>query len=190
MVEDTTNLACFATDATGLWFVLHTKSRQEKIVADNLAQFDIPHFLPLISEVRYYGNRKCAVEEPMFPGYVFLRGTLEQAYQIDRTRRIANILRVADQGGLNWELANLAVAMQRRAVLQPYPYLKSGIRAEVRAGPFRGLQGVIEGRTGLTRLILQVRMLGQGVCIEIDGALLEPLETNSLNPPQSKRAAG
>lgn len=157
------------------WFVLHTRARQEKAVAHYLAQRGIEHFLPLSQQVRYYGRRKLRVELPVFPGYVFLRGSAEQAYEADRTRRLAQIIRVQDQQRLAWELANIRLALDREAVLEPYPHLKAGIRAEVRAGPMKGLQGVVETRHA-DRLVLQVDMLGQAVSVEVDASLLEPLE--------------
>src|SRR5439155_10333768 len=81
----------------GLWYVLHTKSRQEKILADELAARRVEHYLPLIKRPRFYGKRKAVVEEPLFPGYVFLFGDLDHAYVADRTKRVANIITVADQ---------------------------------------------------------------------------------------------
>ncbi len=160
----------------GEWVVLHTKSRQEKILADDLRALGIAHFLPLVKQVRFYGNRKAKVEMPLFPGYVFLRGTMEQAYEADRTKRVARIIPVADQKKIEWELQNLHLALAGDAPLEPYPYLKKGVRVEVRAGPFRGLQGIIEDRVNVQRLILQVDMLGRAVSLEIDGALLEVME--------------
>jgi transcription antitermination factor NusG len=53
--------------------------------------------------------------------------------------------------------------------------LKKGVRVEVRSGPFRGLQGVIEGRASANRLILQVDLLGRAVSLEIDPTLLDPI---------------
>jgi transcription termination/antitermination protein NusG len=160
----------------GDWHVLHTKSRQEKILCEDLAALSIPHYLPLVRSVRYYGKRKAVVEEPLFPGYVFLRGTLDQAYLADRTRRVAHIIKVSDQQQIEWELRNLSLALTNTAALSAYPFLKEGVRVEVRSGPFRGLQGVIDGRSKNNRLILQVNTLGRGVSLEIDGALLEPIK--------------
>ena len=164
----------------GTWFVLHTKSRQEKAIADDLAARRIGCFLPLVRQVRYYGQRKAAVDEPLFPGYVFLRGQIEEAYEADRTKRIANIIRVSDQDRMNWELKNLYIALKSQAPLDPFPYLKKGMRVEVRSGPFRGLQGLVDDRRTLDRIILQVDMLGRGVSLEVDGALLEPVEAPAI----------
>lgn len=160
----------FAGD--GLWHVLHTRSRQEKILAEDLAAMGIRHFLPLKREVRFHGKRKATVELPIFTGYVFLRGSLDEAYSADRTKRVVGIIRVADQTQLQWELSNLRIALDKKLDLQPYPYFKAGVRVEVKTGSLRGMQGVIENRQG-GRLVLQVNTLGRAVSVEIDPALLE-----------------
>jgi transcription antitermination factor NusG len=159
----------------GNWHVLHTKSRQEKVVAADLAAMGIGHYLPLVKQVRYYGRRKAKVAMPLFPGYVFLRGNLDQVYAADRTKRIANIIAVNAQEQLDWELRNLFLALSKDAELTPFTYLKKGVRVEVRSGPFRGLQGIIEGRGTANRLVLQVDLLGRAVSLEIEGALLDPI---------------
>ena len=56
------------------WFVLHVKSRQEKALAGDLAKAGIEHYLPLNRVVRYHGNRKAHVIEPLFSGYLFSKG--------------------------------------------------------------------------------------------------------------------
>jgi transcription antitermination factor NusG len=158
------------------WHVLHVRSRQEKALSDDLAAMRIAHYLPLVSRMKHHGSRRVTVEMPLFPGYLFLRGTLEEAYGADRTKRVAHILYVSDQKQMEWELRNLRLALSKEAALDPYPYFKKGVRVEVRSGPFRGLQGVIEDRLKTDRLVLCVEMLGRAASLEIDGALLEPLE--------------
>jgi transcription antitermination factor NusG len=158
----------------GRWHLLHTKSRQEKLLADELQRMGIDHFLPLITQNRLYGKRKFKVELPLFPGYVFLRGSIEDAYQASRTR-VARIIEVVDQAHLQWELANLSMALSTDVSLDPFPFLKKGLRVEVRSGPLRGLQGLIEHRLATDRLVLQIELLGRAMSLEVDGAELEPL---------------
>jgi transcription antitermination factor NusG len=159
----------------GQWYVLHTRSRHEKSLAEDLRARRIRYFLPLITKARRWGKRKATVQESLFPGYLFLRGSDEDAYTADRTRWVAQIIAVADQKRLDWELRNIARALGEKAPLDPYPYLKKGIRVEVTSGPLRGLQGLIESRTSFDKLILAVDMLGQGVTVELQGASVEPL---------------
>ncbi|MDH3583405.1 MAG: hypothetical protein OER86_04240 [Phycisphaerae bacterium] len=161
---------------TGEWFVLHIRSRQEKALAADLAARSVGYFMPVVQHVRYYNRRKSTVQLPLFPGYLFLRGSRDEAFEADRTRRVAKIIEVADQDYLHWELANLHLAIGCGAALDPYPYLKEGVRVEVRSGPFQGLQGMVEKRTAPDRLLLQVDILGKGMALEIDGSLLDVIE--------------
>lgn len=159
--------------ARGSWYVLHTRSRQEKVLAAELSARDVGHYLPLITRTRYRGPRKVVVDEPLFPGYVFLFGDVDQAYFADRTKRVANIIPVPDQRRFEGELRIIRLALSQDAKLDPYPHLARGVRVEVRSGPFRGLQGIIEDKAKEARLILQVDVLGRAVSLEIQGASLE-----------------
>ena len=160
----------------GEWFVLHVKSRQEKALARDLQAIGICHYLPLIAQTKYYGVRKFHVKKPLFAGYLFLRGAPADAYRAHNTRRVARILSVANQPQLEWELRNLHLALSKSATLEMYPFLRRGVRVQVRSGPFRGLQGVIDKIGGRDRLILQMQMLGKASSLEIDGALLDPVD--------------
>jgi transcription antitermination factor NusG len=165
----------FSESAAGSWFLLRTRSRQEKIVANDCAARGVTHFLPLSSSVRYYGKRKFNVDTPLFPGYVFLRGAAEDAYGADRAGRLAQIIPIVNQERVNQELKNIWAAISGNANLAQHPYLHKGLRVEVRSGPFRGLCGVIEDWSKRNRLILQVEILGRGVSLEVDSALLDPI---------------
>lgn len=166
----------FPGQGQGCWFVLHTRSRQEKILARELDGRQIAYFLPIVRRVRYYGVRRAMVEVPLFPGYLFLRGSLDEAYAADRTHRVAQIIEVGDQARIDWELKNVYLATAGGVDLDPYPFLKKGVRVEVRAGPLRGLQGVVEDATRKDRLVLQVDVLGRASSLEIDGSLLDVLD--------------
>lgn len=158
------------------WTVLHVMSRQEKALVSELAGRGIASYLPLVRSVRYYGHRKQVVDIPLFPGYVFLWGTLDQAYEADRTRRVANLIPVERQEQLEQELQSIHHALSGDASLEPCSPIREGMRAEVRSGPFKGLQGVVESRARMDRLVLQVGMLGRAVSLEIEGSLLDSLE--------------
>lgn len=163
-------------DESGRWFVLYARSRQEKMLSEDLVAMGISNYLPLVQQTKVYGKRKMKVELPLFPGYVFLRGSMDDVYLADRTRRVARIIPVADQSRIDWELRNIRLALEQDAVLNPYPFLVAGTRVVVRSGPLCGLEGIVEHRCKGERLILQVEMLGQATSVEIDGAQLERLD--------------
>lgn len=160
-------------DTERKWHVLRTRSRQEKALASDLMAMGIAHYLPLVRQIRYHGRRRVENRAPLFPGYIFLWGSLEEAYLADRTRRVAQLIRVVDQEQLEWELKNLRFAISTGVQLDLYPYLRRGQRVAVRAGPLRGLQGLVSGKRRENRLILQVDTFGCATSLEIDWSLLE-----------------
>jgi transcription antitermination factor NusG len=164
------------SDPAALWFVLHTLSRQEQALVRDLAAMGTDCYLPMVRTVRYYGRRKQRVELPLFPGYVFMRGELEQAYEADRTRRVAQIIRVADQDRLVRELRQIESVLGAGGELKPRRDLQRGMWVEVTAGPFKGVIGLIDAHGRGDRLVLRVQTLGQASELEIDAGLLSPLE--------------
>lgn len=154
------------------WHVLYVKSRQEKALCDDLESRRITHFLPLVRHPRFYGGRKKTVELPLFPSYVFLFGAVEDVYTADRTKRVTKVIHVSDQRQIEWELTNLKLALSAGARLRTHPFLSRGTKVEISAGPFKGLQGVVEDASRLDRLILQVQMLARAVSLEIDAGLV------------------
>lgn len=70
------------------WYVLRTRSRQEKILARELAAAGVPCKLPLVRQSRCYAGREVVVEDPQYPGYVFLFGTAGQAEAVAAGGRV------------------------------------------------------------------------------------------------------
>lgn len=55
------------------WFVLYTKSRNEKLVASKLAEKGIEVYCPMLKTKRQWSDRIKTVEEPLFRSYCFVR---------------------------------------------------------------------------------------------------------------------
>ncbi|MGP1308680.1 MAG: transcription termination/antitermination NusG family protein [Phycisphaerales bacterium] len=162
--------------ARARWQVLHTRSRQEKAVADLLQASGSEVFLPLVRKVRYYGHRRRVAETPLFPSYLFLWGPVEAAYPAIASKRAVGAIKPENQELLDRELLSLRLALDGEADLDPFPYLEAGRPVRVIAGPFRGVEGVVEERRSVDRLILRIQTLGRATALDIDPSLLEPLD--------------
>lgn len=165
-----------SSPAAAHWWVLHTKSRQEKAVALALDAAGVRYRLPLIERVRVYRRSQRRVRTPLFPSYVFIDGSAEEAYAAAASERVARLIKVLDQGRLDQELANLTRVLEIDRTLDPFPYLQRGRRARVIGGPFKGVEGVVEDRPKPDRLILQIEALGRATSLQIDPSLLESAE--------------
>jgi len=162
-------------DITGTWRVAHTKARNEKALAWNLIQFDIPFFLPLREKLSVRKGRKFKSLLPLFSGYVFFSGDQDTRYQALTTNRIAQVIEVINQDAFIKEISQIHQALARGAPLDPHPYLKKGDRCRVISGPLIGMEGILLAKKKLTKLILQIDILGQAAAVEIHPDLLEPI---------------
>ncbi len=55
------------------WYVLYVNVRHEKKVYEKLQEKKIESYLPMVSRVKQWSDRKKRVEEPLFTGYVFVK---------------------------------------------------------------------------------------------------------------------
>lgn len=158
------------------WIVLWTKARQEKAVARYLDAVGAQFYLPLKKRVGFTRGRKTTSLVPLFPGYVFLEGRIEDGYAAISTKRVCQLLQVPDQERFAHELAQIRQALDGGGSLELYPFAEVGRRCRVRRGPLMGVEGVVASRMGETRLVLHVSILGQAASLEIDADFLESLD--------------
>jgi transcription antitermination factor NusG len=163
----------------GLWWVAHTKSRNEKALAHDLIGRNINYFLPMTWKVRRKSQRTLRSLLPLFSGYLFFCGEENQRIGLLRTNRVANLIEVKNQQQLIDELVQIEQALRAGAPLTPYKYVKAGQRCRVIAGPLMGLEGIIIKTKGTTRLVLQINMLGQAASVEIDIDIVEIIDESS-----------
>lgn len=57
------------------WYVLYTKPKWEKKVAEKLNQIGIECYCPLITQIKEWSDRKKKIEVPLFNSYVFVQLT-------------------------------------------------------------------------------------------------------------------
>lgn len=55
------------------WYVVYTKPKWEKKVADKLNQLGIECYCPLITQIKQWSDRKKKIEMPLFNSYVFVQ---------------------------------------------------------------------------------------------------------------------
>src|SRR5438552_8272067 len=90
-----------------LWWVAHTRPRQEKCLARQLHRRGVPFFLPLVSRRRRLRGRLLTSYVPLFAGYVFVFGDRAERLGILSTNRVIRLLDVPDQDKLWCDLAQV-----------------------------------------------------------------------------------
>ena len=160
----------------GIWWVAHTKSRNEKALAWQMQKNGISYFLPLTEKVYKKSRRIQRSLLPLFSGYVFFCGDENDRLEVLKTNRTANLIKVEDQRLFVSELEPIEKALTSGFTLEPHNYIGAGQHCRVIAGPLIGTEGIVTETQNRTRLVLQVDILGKATCLEIDSDMLELID--------------
>jgi len=156
------------------WWVVHTRPRAEKVLARQLHRRGVSFFLPLYERSRRLQRRLVTSWLPLFPGYVFLRGTEDSRYAALETKQIVGCIHVEEQERLAEDLARIYDLIHSGAPLAPEERLGPGMAAEITSGPLAGHRGVVVRRGKSMRLVIAVDFLQRGASLEVDSASIQP----------------
>lgn len=157
------------------WWVVYTKSRQEKALARSLRGYEIPFYLPLVEKTTVYRRSKLRSQVPLFGSYLFMFASPEERVVSLTTNRISRAIEVPEPEGLRHDLRQIFELIASGAPLTVENRLRPGARVRVRHGDLGGLEGTVVKRRGKARLIVHVNFLQQGASVEIDDYMLEPI---------------
>jgi transcriptional antiterminator RfaH len=157
------------------WWVMCLKARQEKSLARELLRREVPFFLPQVPKASIVRGRKRTAYLPLFSGYLFVFGDQAQRDASLTTNRVAHVLAVPQQQELGRDLRQVFRLIQLNAPLTMESRLKQGDPVRVKSGPFAGVEGHVIARCRKSRIMVAVRLIQQGVSLEVDDCQLELL---------------
>jgi hypothetical protein len=157
------------------WWVLHTRPRTEKALARRLLARSVGFFLPQHHRQWLSRGRLFSSHLPLFPGYLFLYGDDRGRLDALETNVVVNCLPVPDQSRLRADLGSVHRLMTSDAPLSPEERLGVGDLVEIAQGALAGLQGRVVRRGKNLKFTVEVRFLQQGVSIEVERWMLQPL---------------
>ena len=162
-----------------MWYVLHTKSRHEKVVDDQLARKSVEAFLPRITVRSKRRDRKATIRVPLFPGYLFVKTDLHPTAHLEIVKTAGAVRLIGSRQGPvpvpDETIASLKIMVTTDTLVSTGSRLKKGDRVMVVQGPFAGVVGTFVRQRGQGRVIVNVEALGQYASVEVDEEDLELL---------------
>lgn len=156
------------------WWVAHLRSRQEKVLARFLREYQIPFYLPQMEKKVRRSGRTFISYLPLFSGYVFFRGGREEKLRAVKSNVIVNVLEPPDQAEISAELRQLHELQLKDLPLVPHAFVGPGDTVLITEGAFQGYRGVVVRGKGTTRLVVSVSFIRQSVALEIDREFIRP----------------
>ena len=159
------------------WYALHCRPRHEKTVTQFLIERGVETFLPTITEVHRWSDRKKSVELPLFSCYVFARFAPNRSDRL-RVLRVGGVLGLVGSHGEGAPIPNEQIDAVRALVggavpWSPYPFLKIGQRVRVRGGALEGLEGILVSRNGNHTLVISVDAIERSLAVRVEGYEVE-----------------
>jgi transcription antitermination factor NusG len=160
-------------DNEPVWHVLHVKPRCEKKMGEYCGAHAVACELPLREETKVYQRRRVTVHKPVFPGYVFVHFSAEERVSVLKSNLVVRDLPVVDQAHFVRQLEQIRQALSVDPTLNACEAFTAGRRVRITAGPFMGLEGVVQTVRGKTRVLLNVEMIGRALSVEVGIEMLE-----------------
>ena len=128
------------------WYALYVKSRSEKKVLTQLEEQGFEAFLPLVTHVKQWSDRKKKVEEPLFKSYVFVHSTDKEHYPILNVYGVVKFVTFEHKAVVVPDNQILAIKryindFQEEENNLKNTELKEGQMVRIIAGPLMGLTG-------------------------------------------------
>ena len=168
-----------ASSGAANWYALHTRSRFEKKVAEQLCEKQVPTFLPLRKEVHRWKDRYKPVELPLFGGYVFVKlsGQPDLRVRVLRTPGVVRIVGFGQQDAPipTDQIERLQRILESSSVVHRHSYLRVGQRVKIISGTLSGVEGILVRIKNADRLVVSVEPIRRAISIELSGYEVLPL---------------
>ncbi|MEH6799066.1 MAG: transcription/translation regulatory transformer protein RfaH [Halopseudomonas sabulinigri] len=147
--------------APGKWYLIQCKPRQEVRAEENLRNQAYTCYLPLHQVQRLRHGKVVSLNEPLFPGYLFIKlcEFTESWHPIRSTRGVLRLVTFANQAVplSDQLLSNIRSRVQQRPSSEPI--FASGDVVALTTGPLRDLDAIFSSFDGEERAIILLSLM-------------------------------
>jgi transcription antitermination factor NusG len=151
--------------AEKFWFALYTKPRNEFKAAKQLEAVGVEYYLPTITKISHWSDRKKKITEPVLRGYIFIFSNEKERIQ---SLEQHSIVRCVSERGKParipaWQIDNLKKMLQTDAEFQIKEGLARGVKVKIKEGPFQGVIGVVQEAEVGKAIVVSIDLLNRSV---------------------------
>lgn len=193
MVDAVTVPVTSVTVSDAKWYAIRTRSRHEKVAARELAAQGISVFLPLVTSIRQWSDRRTKVEMALFPGYTFVRVDYFSGDRVRvlRTTGVVDFVGQKAEGSSipDEQIESIRTILIRNVPVKDHPFLNVGQRIRVRNGALSGVEGILVAVKGTRQLVISVEPIHRSLCISLDDYQIENLSGPASKHPGSNESS-
>lgn len=174
----------YTSKNTKHWYVIYTRSRTEKKVAEELQRQGIESFLPLQKKLRQWKDRKKWVEMPLISGYCFVH---INRFDYDRVLQTNHVVCYVTFEG-KAAVVNDDHVEALRTLLRQSEFdvevspgnFEVGKKVEIIRGPLVGLRGELAEIRGKHKFLLRMEQIDKTLMVEVPAEFLSAVPEHAL----------
>lgn len=159
------------------WYAIQARCRTEEYVQMALDRKGLETFCPHMTFPRIRRGRKVLVQQPLFPGYLFIYADLDTTvfHQIIKVQGVIRLLGNGTPEPMAAEqIESIRTIVAGDRYYYPWRYLEKGKKVRVLEGPLAGAVGILVARKEKKRrLVVAVEMFQRSVTVELDDEAVE-----------------
>lgn len=162
------------------WYALYVRSRSEKKVVSQLEEMGIEAYLPLVTRIKQWSDRRKKIDEPLFKSYVFVHSNTKEYLPILNVYGVMKFVTFEKEAVVVPD--NQIVAIKKFVEdyehgegykMQNNDELKVGQTVRIINGPMKGLTGKLETIHNKRHLIVYIEVVGQYIPVHLPRAKVE-----------------
>ena len=161
------------------WYAVRTRSRHEKLVARQLEKQGIQSYLPVVTKINQWSDRRKQVEEPLFSGYAFVRldPSSSERVRVLQTQGVVNFVGVQGAGVPipDREIENINLLLASKIAYEERPFLHVGQRVRVCGGALDGMEGILTAENSDRSVVISIGLIQRSLSVRVAGYNVEPL---------------
>ncbi len=165
------------------WFALYTKPRSEFKAEKQLKGVEVKNYLPTITRLKQWSDRKKKVTKPLLGGYIFIfANEAERLISIEQQAIVRCLFDAGRPARIpEWQIENLRKLLETNQDLLIHNGIVTGAKVIIKSGPFEGVIGtVVEGGTGKS-ISVSIDLLNRSVIARLpDDCSLEVVREPSV----------
>lgn len=167
------------------WYAVYVRSKGEKKVLVELEYLGIEAYLPLVTRLKQWSDRKKKVEEPLFRSYVFVRIQEAQFFTVKNVPGVVKYISFEDKPAIipdqQIEAIHFFLNEQEDHENIDAEKLEEGQLVRIKHGPMAGLIGRMIHYNNRYRLLVQIEAVGQLLSLNIPRSKVEPVTQSVLD---------
>ncbi|MHB8338541.1 MAG: UpxY family transcription antiterminator [Ignavibacteriaceae bacterium] len=147
------------------WFALYTKSRSEFKAAEEIHSVGVEYYLPSITRVRQWSDRKKKITEPLLRGYIFIfADERERMISLEQESVVRCIFDFGRPAKIpEWQINNLRLFLNGQSDFLVNEGLIPGEKVLIKDGPFEGVIGTILDKGNEKSIAVSIDLLNRSI---------------------------